>query len=629
MNKTLIYTPYIAEGNNFGYQPKYLGKISNYRSVQEVPVSEDVEEEPVTFTPTQDTQEQNTFVPQRYTPKPGFENSHQKFIQWYRQSGAPENEMDFWSRIAQDESGFIPDIQNSMGYNAFGLFGMLEGDWNGKNMTVVSTYSGAPLSVFLQNPILQIQAAQNMKNDIMHKFTDEDIAKAREMGYTDSALVAGAWAGGIGGVRKWLHKGKNAVDIMLKDSKDQDRRWAASVAGRMEALNGYFKKGGVLKFSTGGGFERYIENNRDHINNIYSRITGWGVGDIGYKDTLTTYKRNPLNQLFASPKDDKTAFSEKHFDNVRRYISDKVDSSKLTNDVLYDIFLDFDKYDIKDLGFTQRQDLIDKVMSTSKKSYLNTLAKREIFYALEGLYGSSHIKKGRFGLKMESPETDNLDLFGMSEYHGYTPTWDDLYNFTTSYETFNPKVYWLEDDSGNKQELIGHGIALSRVNPDVAKRWRANGISEEESLEWMRNEYANLDALFGKTIKNYKNLPMELRVPILDAAYNTSGSNFFTKSKNLRKHIENGDHYVTIAAELDHSMNHSADENDKNLGSWLAVRSAARRAMALGEYDYNWQHKDKYGRHILPGKSGSQDWKFSPYYNKYKNLKTKHAIYFR
>lgn len=62
----------------------------------------------------------------------------------------------------------------------------------------------------------------------------------------------------------------------------------------MEALNDYFKKGGVLKFSTGGGFERYIENSR--------------------------------------------------------------------------------------------------------------------------------IKKGRFGLKMESPETDNLDLFGMSEYHGYTPT---------------------------------------------------------------------------------------------------------------------------------------------------------------------------------------------------------------
>lgn len=145
----------------------------------------------------------------------------------------------------------------------------------------------------------------------------------------------------------------------------------------------------------------------------------------------------------------------------------------------------------------------------------------------------------------------------------------------------------LKDNEGNQQELIGHGIALSSVDEETAKRWRANGITEDESLEWMRNEYKHLDDYFSKTVKNYKHLPMALRVPILDAAYNTSGINFFIKSKNLRSHIENGDHYVTIAAELDHSMNHSVDENDKALGSWLAVRSAARRAMALGEYDYN------------------------------------------
>lgn len=59
-------------------------------------------------------------------------------------------------------------------------------------MSVVSTYSGAPLSVFLQNPILQIQAAQNMKNHIMHQFTEDDLARARELGYKDSALIAGA-----------------------------------------------------------------------------------------------------------------------------------------------------------------------------------------------------------------------------------------------------------------------------------------------------------------------------------------------------------------------------------------------------------------------------------------------------
>lgn len=132
-----------------------------------------------------------------------------------------------------------------------------------------------------------------------------------------------------------------------------------------------------------------------------------------------TYRRNAPSQLFASTKDDKTAFSEKHFDNVRRYISDKVDSEKLTNDVLYDIFLDFDKHNIKSLNFNQRQDLIDRIISTSKKPYLSSLSKHEIFYALEGLYGSSSVKKGMYGMKVEQP---NTDLFTMSEYHGATPS---------------------------------------------------------------------------------------------------------------------------------------------------------------------------------------------------------------
>jgi hypothetical protein len=72
-------------------------------------------------------------------------------------------------------------------------------------------------------------------------------------------------------------------------------------------------------------------------------------------------------------------------------------------------------------------------------------------------------------------------------------------------------------------------------------------------------------------------------------------------------------------------MNHEGE-----LGSWLAVRSAARRAMALGEYDYKWSYKDNQGRHLDPTKTvGKQDWKSSPYYGKYKTLKTDYADYFR
>ena len=629
----ITYTPFISRNDldSTSFAGKRISRTSE-SPASDAKVTNElasfVQEEVPQALPVALPAETPQFQFKQFVPKRGLEGRYAQFANIYTSAGLPQNELGFWANIAQDESGFTPGIvgkNDKYGVEALGYFQMLT-KYNNKPMNIAGTYSGVDPQTFLNNPVIQLKAAQNMKNHIMSMFSSKDLEVARAKGYTDSALVAGAWAGGVGGVRKWLHYGKNSVDVNVKDGNNAKRKWECSVAGRMEALNGYFKKGGVLKFAMGGGFEKYVEDNRDHINNIYSRITGWGVGDVGYKDTLMTYRRNAPSQLFASTKDDKTAFSEKHFDNVRRYISDKVDSEKLTNDVLYDIFLDFDKHNIKSLNFNQRQDLIDRIISTSKKPYLSSLSKHEIFYALEGLYGSSSVKKGMYGMKVEQP---NTDLFTMSEYHGATPSWDDLYNFTASYETFNPNIYWLKDDKGNRQELIGHGIALSRVDPETAKRWRTNGITEEESLEWMRNEYKHLDDHFSNTIKNYKYLPMELRVPILDAAYNTSGTNFFTNSENLRGHVENGDHYATIAAELDHSMNHSADKDNKDIGSWLAVRSAARRAMALGEYNYNWQYKDKYGRHILPGQSGPQDWKFSPYYNKYKNIKTEYADYFR
>lgn len=66
---------------------------------------------------------------------------------------------------------------------------------------------------------------------------------------------------------------------------------------------------------------------------------------------------------------------------------------------------------------------------------------------------------------------------------------------------------------------------------------------------------------------------------ILDAAYNTSGESFWTNSKNLVGLVRNG---VTdpnkLITELDHS---------KSAGGWLGDRSAARRALALGQFRWN------------------------------------------
>lgn len=44
-----------------------------------------------------------------------------------------------------------------------------------------------------------------------------------------------------------------------------------------------------------------------------------------------------------------------------------------------------------------------------------------------------------------------------------------------------------------------------------------------------------------------------------------------------------------IASHLTHS---------KSAKGWLGVRSAARRAMAQGKYDWNWNNVDKYGRQV-------------------------------
>ncbi len=283
LNK-LIYTPHIVQNNDFGYQPKYLGKISNYRPVQEVQ-SIEMEDEAEVPQIQKDTpqklpvvlsEETPQFQFKQFVPKKGLEGRYAQFTDIYTSAGLPQNELGFWANIAQDESGFTPGIvgrNDKYGVEALGYFQMLT-KYNNKPMNIAGTYSGVDSQTFLSNPVIQLKAAQNMKNHIMSMFSANDLEVARAKGYTDSALVAGAWAGGVGGVRKWLHYGKNSVDVNVKDGNNAKRKWECSVAGRMKALNGYFKKGGILKFVTGGGFEKYIEDNRDHINNIYSRITG-------------------------------------------------------------------------------------------------------------------------------------------------------------------------------------------------------------------------------------------------------------------------------------------------------------------------------------------------------------------
>ncbi len=185
-------------------------------------------------------------------------------------------------------------------------------------------------------------------------------------------------------------------------------------------------------------------------------------------------------------------------------------------------------------------------------------------------------------------------------------TIEDLAKFTGSFETFSPNVYILNTSDGKPQKLAGYGSA----NPEIIKLAEQGKLTEEiarkEMIRKLQAEYDDWD----KKVPNFKNLSRGVQLALVDTSYNGKGVTGTIKdSPNLMGLINSG---VTDPKLLAEHMTHS-----KSANGWLGVRSAARRAMALGEYDWDYPTVDKYGRQVDYSKyKGPQDWKSSPYYNK-------------
>lgn len=117
------------------------------------------------------------------------------------------------TRLAYQESGFRHNIGNSRGVPAFGYFQFMQGNYRGKNYNNVGQYAGVDLDTFRNSPVLQIQAANNLANYFMNSFSKTEIQRLHQMGYSDSAIIAGAWLGGPGGVRAFAFKNQNRKDV--------------------------------------------------------------------------------------------------------------------------------------------------------------------------------------------------------------------------------------------------------------------------------------------------------------------------------------------------------------------------------------------------------------------------------
>lgn len=109
---------------------------------------------------------------------------------------------DFLTKLAARESSFNPKAKagNSSG-TALGYFQFMP-----FNRTGISEQT------FANDPELQIEMAYDLVNRFKNSFDNTDFVKAKNKGYSESAIIAGAWLGGPQGVKRFLNTGVASSD---------------------------------------------------------------------------------------------------------------------------------------------------------------------------------------------------------------------------------------------------------------------------------------------------------------------------------------------------------------------------------------------------------------------------------
>jgi hypothetical protein len=139
---------------------------------------------------------------------------------------------EFYTRIAAAESGFDARVQNKQGAPAYGYFQMMQGTVGNRSWNNIGKYSGLDIEEFRNNPKAQILAAHGLATGFLSGLSKEDRELAKKLGYTDNALLAGAWLGGNGGLSKAL-KGKDSDD----KGWSKDGKTGTTVITRMNEFN--------------------------------------------------------------------------------------------------------------------------------------------------------------------------------------------------------------------------------------------------------------------------------------------------------------------------------------------------------------------------------------------------------
>ena len=179
------------------------------------------EAQPATVLIQEEEPKQKKKTPARRTmqfrPSVGLSNFNSYYDKAIQMGGNESEQLrsrrQLFTALANHESSFNPSIQNRAGVPAYGYFQFMQGNYRGQFHNNIGQYAGTDLNTFRNSPILQIQAANRLANSFLSSFNKVELEKLHQMGYSDSAIIAGCWLGGAGGVKNFAFRNKNSRDV--------------------------------------------------------------------------------------------------------------------------------------------------------------------------------------------------------------------------------------------------------------------------------------------------------------------------------------------------------------------------------------------------------------------------------
>lgn len=115
------------------------------------------------------------------------------------------------THLAQVESTFDSTRKNPKA-PAYGYFQFMQGLYNGNNHDNIRKHAGVDIDTFRRSPILQIRAANSLANEFLSIFGKSNIERLHKLGWTDNAILAGAWLGGPKNVMRYAFRGIDTSD---------------------------------------------------------------------------------------------------------------------------------------------------------------------------------------------------------------------------------------------------------------------------------------------------------------------------------------------------------------------------------------------------------------------------------